>query len=66
MAPEDFEIIGQLLLRAGIIMEDRSPELITRLEPREDLIMERVEVVKNTGRDLLALAAAAQTILRAS
>lgn len=64
MAPEDLEIIGQLLLRAGVIMEDISPELITRLDPSEQSIVERVEAVTTTGRDLLALAAAAETILR--
>lgn len=66
VAPEDFELIGQLLLRAGVLMEDRSSELIIRFQQSEPLMAEQVELVTATGRALLTLAAAAETILRTS
>jgi hypothetical protein len=66
VAQEDFELIGQLLLRAGVLMEDLSPELISRLQPSDQVITHRIELVTATGHDLHTLAAAAQTILRTS
>ena len=63
MAPEDVELIGRLLLHGGIILEDRSPQFISRL-PRDELIVAaRIELLRKTGGQLVALAAAAATIL---
>ena len=63
MAREDFELIGQLLVRAGMIMEDRTEELISRLAKNKPVIAARIELLRRTGEQLVALATAAATIL---
>ena len=63
MAPEESELIGQLILRAGMIMEDRAGEFISRLPADKSVIAARIELLRKTGEQLVALAAAAATIL---
>ena len=63
VAPEDVELIGQLLLRGGMILEDNSPEFISRLPADERIVAARIELLRKTGGQLVALAAAAGTIL---
>jgi hypothetical protein len=63
VAPEDAEVIGELLVRGGMLLEDRSPEFISRLPPDERAVAARIELLRKTGAELLALAAAAACIL---
>lgn len=63
MAPENIELIGQLLVRAGMIMEDRTGEFISRLPADKPVVAGRIELLRKTGEQLVALAAAAATIL---
>lgn len=63
MAPEDLELIGLLLVRAGMIMEDRTGEFISRLPADKPVIATRIELLRKTGEQLVALATAAATIL---
>ena len=63
VTPEDIELIGELLVRAGMIMEDRTGEFISRLPADEPLVAVRIESLRKTGGQLVALAAAAATIL---
>lgn len=63
MAPEDIELIGLLLVRAGMIMEDRTGEFISRLPADKPVIADRTELLRKTGEQLVALATAAAAIL---
>ena len=63
MAPEDIELIGQLLVRAGMIMENRTGVFISRLPADNPVIAARTELLRKTGEQLVALATAAATIL---
>lgn len=63
MAPEDVELIGQLLVRAGMIMEDRTGEFVSHLPDDQEIVANRIELLRKTGDQLVALAAAAATIL---
>ena len=63
VAPEDNELVGQLIVRAGMIMEDRSEEFISRLPAEERVVAARIELLRKTGEQLVALATAAATIL---
>jgi hypothetical protein len=66
VAPQDIELIGQLLVRAGMIMEDRTGEFIIRVPPHRPAIVARIELLKKTGGQLVALAAAVAAILEES
>ena len=63
MAPEDIELIGLLLVRAGMIIEDRTGEFISRLPADKPVIAARIELLRKTGQQLVALATAAATVL---
>ena len=63
MAPEDIELIGQLLVRAGMIMEDRTAEFISRVPAAKPVIAARLALLRKTGEQLVALATATATIL---
>ena len=63
MAPEDVELIGRLLLRGGMIVEDHSPEFISLLPADERIVAARIESLRKTGGQLVVLAAAAAAIL---
>ena len=64
MDDEFADLIGRLSVQAGMLMEDRCPELVMRL-PSEQLAVEaRVDRMERTGRDLVALAAASRVLLR--
>lgn len=58
------ELIQRMLLEAGRLMEDESPELplIVPREPR--LIVPRVDRLHRIATDILALASAAQVLVR--
>ena len=57
---------GILLVRTGMIMEDRTGEFIGRLPADNLVIAVRIELLRKTGEQLVALAAAAATILEES
>ena len=63
VAPHDVELIGQLLVRAGMVMEDRTGEFISRLPADKPVVGARIELLMKTGEQLVALATAAATIL---
>ena len=63
VAPEDVEQIGQLLVRAGMIMEDRTGEFISRWPTDKRVVAAHIELLRKTGEQLVALATAAATIL---
>jgi hypothetical protein len=52
------ELIGALLLEAGRLMEDTSPEFAMRLPDRVPGLAARIGILEATATDLLALAAA--------
>ena len=54
MAPEDIELIGELLVRAGMIMEDRNEEFISRLPADKPVIAARIGLLRKTGEQLVA------------
>lgn len=56
-------LAGALLLEAGRIMEDTSPEFALAMRKASD-ISDRVERLEQTAGDLRALAAAARAMLR--
>lgn len=65
VAPEDNELIGLLLVRAGMIMEDRIGEFISRLPKDHRIVSTRIELLRQTGEQPVALAAAAVIIVDA-
>lgn len=58
------DLIQGLLLEAGRLMEDESPELAMILPCEPALIAARVDRVHRVATDILALAGAAQIIAR--
>ena len=54
----------ELLLEAGRIMEDVSPELALRLPLERSLILERLTGAGQAGSDIAQLVAAAQVLQR--
>jgi hypothetical protein len=46
-----------------MLLEDRSPEFISRLPPDKPAVASRIELLRKTGAELIALAAAADGIL---
>ena len=60
--PED--MIAQLMLAAGFLMEETSPELATPIDPTRDALEVRIEVVERSAEDLGAIATTARAVLR--
>lgn len=60
--PED--MITQLLLAAGFLMEETSPELAKSVVPTRDAFEARIAVVERAAEELGAIAATASAILR--
>ena len=56
--------IEQLLLSAGYLMEEASPELAMRIEPTRHALEVRIRLVEDTATDLLSLASAARAVLK--
>ena len=56
--------IGDLLVRAGALMEDESVALVSRLPAEPALLGERIVRLEQVASDLSALAAAAQALKR--
>ena len=57
-------LTSELLLEAGRIMEDESPELALRLPLEGGLIFERLKGARQAGDDIAQLVAAAQVLQR--
>ena len=57
---------GALLLEAGRLMEDISPEFAIKLPDAAEGVRARIMVLETAADDLLALAAAARALLRSS
>lgn len=58
------EIVAAMVVQAGMLMEDLSTELILSLPDDSSSINDRLETIDRSGRDLIALAAAARVLLR--
>ena len=58
------ELISALLLEAGRIMEDSSPDLALRLPLRPAAINQRLASARQAGHDIAQLAAAAEVLQR--
>lgn len=61
---EQADLIAQLCLKAGRIMEDQSPNLALVLPETTEGIALRIAAVRRAGEDIAALAAAAEVIAR--
>jgi hypothetical protein len=57
-------LLTNLLLEAGRLMEDASPEFAMRLPDRAAGVAARIDILELTAGDLLALATAARALLR--
>jgi hypothetical protein len=57
-------LIANLLVQAGCVMEDISPQIIGSLPTELAAIDRRVNVLKQAAEDLDVLASAAATLLR--
>ena len=64
--PDIHRLISELILEAGRIMEDVSPELALRLPFESGLILERLTGARQAGDDIAQLVAAAQVLQRRS
>ena len=53
MAPDEIELIGHLLVRAGTIMEDRAGEFISRLPADKPVIAGRIELLRRQANNWL-------------
>lgn len=60
--PED--MIARLLLAAGYLMEETSPELASPVDQTRDALDARIAVVGRTAEELGAIATAARAMLR--
>jgi hypothetical protein len=60
----NLDLIAGLCLEAGRIMEDESVALALTLPTSTGSIAERLERTRQAGEDIVALAAAAQVLLR--
>ncbi len=58
------DLIGELLVRAGMLMEDESGEMIRQLPTERGQLIGRVDRLAQVAADLGSLAAAAQALLR--
>ena len=58
------QLISELVLEAGRIMEDESPHLAMRLPLEPSLILERLTRVREAGHDVARLMVAAQVLQR--
>ncbi|MXO61329.1 hypothetical protein GRI89_17435 [Altererythrobacter salegens] len=56
-------IIETLLLAAGFLIEETSPELARRIEPGRENLEARIELVEQTAAELAAIAATARKFL---
>ena len=57
-------LIGDLLVRAGMLMEDESGEMIRQMPAEHDQISARIARLARVAADLASLASAAGTLLR--
>lgn len=57
-------LTSELLLEAGRIMEDVSPDLALRLPLQNNLILERLTSARQAGDDIAHLVAVAQVLQR--
>ena len=62
--PDIHRLISELMLEAGRIMEDMSPNLALRLPFKNDFIVERLTSARQAGEDIAQLVAAAQVLQR--
>lgn len=62
--PDIHRLISELILEAGRIMEDESPELALRLPLESSLILKRLTNARKAGDDVAQLMAAAQALHR--
>ena len=53
VAPDEIELIGHLLVRAGTIMEDRAGEFISRLPADKPVIAGRIELLRRQANNWL-------------
>lgn len=65
-SPERVDAISHLCLDASRIMEDDSPALVLRLPSTAAEIEAPLATVRRAGEDLVALAKAAEVLLRRS
>jgi hypothetical protein len=63
---EHADLISGLCLEAGRIMEDESPALAMQLQDNAEVIRALVESARSAGQDVVALASAAEVLLRRS
>lgn len=61
---EASELITALCLEAGRIMEDESPALAMSLPNVASEVAARLAAIRRAGEDIVALAAAAEVIIR--
>lgn len=61
---ESTQLIGQLLVRAGMLMEDQSPTFVLKLPSELELIAERIGRLAQVATDLANMASAAGSLLR--
>lgn len=66
LSPHNRELIQDLCLAAGRIMEDVSAEMPLTLPDDHTSIAERVELLHRAAEDMVALASAAKALLRAT
>lgn len=64
--PDVRKLISALLLEAGRIMEDASPDLALSLPPRRVHINQRLASARQAGHDIAQLMAAAEVLQRLS
>lgn len=57
-------LIGDLLVWAGVLMEDNCREMISQLPAEHDQVSARIGRLAQLAADLACLAAAASTLLR--
>ena len=58
------ELLALLSVRIGMIMEDHVDEAVTVLPERQSECVERFRKLRQAGRDVVALADAAEVLLR--
>ena len=60
--PED--IVAKLMLAAGFLMEETSPELATPIDPTRDALKAKIAVVERAAEELDSIATTARAVLR--
>lgn len=63
---QDLDVIAALLVRAGAVMEDESVVLVSQVAAEADVVKARALHFVEVAADLIALAAAANALLRIS